>query len=270
MKVAKHGMATGVRKKIMGYTNTKGSFMKVAICDDDAKLRNYYAELTQLVANKSGIPVSVDTYEKGEQLLFALSSRNDPPDILFLDIFMPGIDGINLGSDLVKNGFIGSIIYLTRSQDHMLSAFDVGASNYIIKGEEFDSGRFEKVFFKAAKEVERRKRKHILLNGIGEHRNIAIDSISYFEIRKYRCIVHYNKDETFEFVSPLHKIENALRVYGFVRSYKSYLINCEKVASYNAKQIVLNDGTELPMGRKYYPDVKEAMTAYAEEEFGNE
>lgn len=238
--------------------------MRVAICDDDAAMREHYAELIKLVAIRHGKAVEVDRFESGEQLLFSLADKKDPPDIAFLDIFMPGVDGIDLGTQMRKAGFIGSIIYLTRSKEHMLPAFDVGATNYVIKGDEYGSDRFERVFLKAVIQTEQRRRKYILLNGISEHRNIAIESIRYFEVNRHICIVHYGYDESFEFVSTLGKAESMLLPFGFVRVHKSFLVNCAAVKGYNFKRIVLEDGTEVPIGRKYQDNFRQAMKSFAE------
>lgn len=238
--------------------------MRVVICDDDAPMREYYTELIRLIAEQKELSVTIDEYEKAEQLLFALSDKQDPPDIAFLDVFMPGDNGISLGTQMRKAGFIGSIIYLTRSKDHMLPAFDVGASNYIIKGHEYEDNRFEKVFMQAAAQVKKKKEKYLLLNGISEHRNIAIESIYYFEVNKHVCIVHYGADEMFEFISSLGKIENTLLPYRFARVHKSFLVNCSEIKSYTFKEIVMNEGSQIPVGRKYSTEFRQLMDEYAE------
>lgn len=235
--------------------------MRVAICDDDAKARDHYAELIELVAEKEEVAVTVDRLDKGETLLFRMGGAEAPYDIIFLDIFMPGTNGINLGLQIRKTDFIGAVIYLTRSEEHMLSAFDVGASNYVLKGEAFDDARFERVFKQAIKEVERRKRKYILLNSVTEHRNVAIDSILYFEVVKHVCFVHYGKGEVFEFASSLKKIEKSLVVYGFVRVHKSFLINTAAVKSYTYNEAIMKDGTKIPLGRQRLPQFRQAMEA---------
>lgn len=238
--------------------------MRVAVCDDDASMREYYTGLIRLIAENRKLSVFIDEYEQAEQLLFALADKKDPPDIAFLDIFMPGENGISLGTQMRKEGFIGSIIYLTRSKEHMLPAFDVGASNYIIKGHEYEDARFERVFLRAADEVKKKKRKYLLLNGISEHRNIAIESIYYFEVNKHICLVHYGAGESFEFISSLGKIENTLLAYQFMRVHKSFLVNCKEVKSYTFKEIVMSNAARVPVGRKYSADFRQLMDDCAE------
>lgn len=238
--------------------------MRVAVCDDDANIREHYTEWIKLVAEKEGISVLVDRFEKGSQLLFSMLDKKMEYDIIFLDIFMPGQGGIDLGEELRKGGFVGFIIYLTRSEDYMLPAFDVGASNYIIKGEEYDNDRFEKVLIKTFKKVEDRRRKYILLNSVDEHRNVPIDSIQYFEVSKHICYVHYGKGEVFEFSSSLGKLSTMLVSYNFERAHKSFLVNCAMVKSYTSKELVMKNSDVVPLGRKYSPIVRKKMVDLAE------
>lgn len=238
--------------------------MRVAICDDDASMRDLYAEYIKLIADKHGMSIVVDRYESGKQLMFVLPDKEIIHDIVFLDIFMPGVDGIDLGTQLRKAGFVGSIVYLTRSKDHMLSAFDVGATNYVLKEDTFDSKRFERVFLKVAKEAEQKRRKYILFNGIIEHRNIAIDTIRCVEVRKHICVVDHGEDELFELVSSLGKIETTLLPFQFIRVHKSFLINGAKVKSFTAKQVVLDNDKVVPIGRKYAAEFREKMEGIAE------
>lgn len=238
--------------------------MRVAICDDDASIRDHYSDLIKLIAEQNDFTVLVDRFEKGAQLLFAMEDKRVIYDIIFLDIFMPGKNGIDLGSSIRKTEHGSFVVYLTRSTDHMLPAFDVGASNYILKGNEFADDRFEKVFLKTVEEVEKRKRKYILLNNIEEHRNVAIDTIKYFEVSRHICIVHYGKDERFEFTSSLGKLENMLMALNFERVHKSFLVNCRKVKSYTVREITMHDDSSIPVGRKYLATFRQAMSDLAE------
>ena len=225
--------------------------MQIAICDDSAEDRAHYTQLIKLMLSKMKLDASIKEFSSAEQLMFSFAENTTPPDIFILDIFMPGVTGISLGRELRAKGYAGLIIYLTRSEEHMIEAFDIGATNYVIKDDPYNTQRLEKVFKKAANEVKKRKRKYVLLNGISEHRNIDIEDISYFEVNKYICIVHYN-NETFEFVSTLTKIENMFASQGFVRIHRSYLVRAKAVATYNYKSVVMDNGDELPIGRNRY------------------
>ena len=245
--------------------------MRVAVCDDDDRTRAKYSLLIKAIAEKRGIVLQISEYETGKQLQFALSGPDEPPDIILMDILMPGPNGIEVGKQLRNTGFQGIIIYLSQSPDYMQSAFDVSAFNYLVKaGDVEDEEQLERVFMKAVKKTQLRKRKYILLNGISEHRNLAIDSILYFESLKHVVTVHYDAGESFEFISSLSRVEDALGAYGFIRTHRSYLVNCAMIQRFDFKDIELTDGTVLPVGRKHYSKLKSTVRENAVVSLGPE
>lgn len=242
--------------------------MKIAICDDNAQDREKYADYVSLIAKNAMMDCDVVTYSGAEKLLFSLRDRKDPPDIVLLDILMPTMDGISLGAKMRDGGYTGMIIYLSRSDEYMLPAFDVDAFNYVVKADGVIDERFEQVFLKAVEALRRRKRKCILINGISEHRNIQIDSIDYFEVEKHVIKVHYGNDEVFAFSSTLGRMEELLAPYGFARIHRSFLVRCAAVESFTRDEVVMSGGRTFPLGRKYLGAFREAMAVGADVSFG--
>jgi len=234
--------------------------MKIAICENDAEIRSRFSLLMKEIARKRGIGLWVSEYETGTQLRFVLERTGDIPDAILLDIAMPEIDGIDVCRILRQEGFFGAVIYLSRSSDYKLPAFDVGAFNYVIRMDsEGMEQHLEMALERAAEKSQQDNRKYILLNGISEYRNLPIDAILYFESIKHVVTVHYGSDEEFDFICPLTRVEDALGAYGFMRVHNSYLVNTAAVKSFDFKGIELADGTELPIGRKRYPELKAVM-----------
>lgn len=239
--------------------------MHIAICDDDLSTREQYKGVVSTIMAQEGVPVDISLYESGMQLLFSIAGREAPPDIILLDIRMPKIDGMEVARELRSKGYVGAIVFLTHSKDHTFDAFDVGAFNYVVKSPEQDSARLREVLLSAISTMERRNSKFLLLNGIVEHRNVPIGTIRYFEVSKHISTVHYGMagGESFDFVSSLERLENMLAAFPFVRIHRSYMVNCRFVKSYTFRNCVLDNGVELPVGRKRYADLRAAMEAQA-------
>lgn len=237
----------------------RNDIMQIAICDDNAAERARCATFVEAMGKKRGINFAIITHENGNQLLFALDDERNKPDIVLLDVLMPHDDGIAVGKTLRAKGFDGIIIYLTRSREYAISAYDAEAFNYVLKGGDAADERFEKVFCTAVDKVQQRMSKRILVNNIREHRNIPINTITYFESDHHVITVHYGFDKTFEFISSITKLENRLISFGFIRIQRSYLVNRTAIESYNAKQVRLFDGTELSVGRARYADLCQVM-----------
>ena len=99
--------------------------MKIAICDDEKYIRDFLAECI----SDEITDAIVKCYESAEDLLEAAYN----PDILFLDIQMPGIDGMELAKQVRANGSDAVIIFVTALEEYVFNAFDVRAFNYLVK-----------------------------------------------------------------------------------------------------------------------------------------
>lgn len=189
--------------------------------------------------------------------MFAFADAETAADILFLDVRMPEMDGIEAAKELRRRGYKKEIVFLTVSDQYTLSAFDVGAANYIVKDQTSDE-RFEKVVFSVLSLARKKSAAYMLFSAGGENRNVPVDEIMYFELSERLVVAHYGK-ETFRFFSTLGKLENRLRKYGFIRIHRSFLVSKAYISSFSYKETLLRNGTKLPVSRGKYNLLKEAV-----------
>jgi len=234
--------------------------MKIAICDDKFTEIKKYEEFFRKIAKEHKLLFDIIYYESGQQMLFDFESNlKQFADIIFLDIHMPGFSGIEAALELRQYAYSGEIIFLTASKNHMLDAFDVEALHYIIKNET-PYHKVEEIFLRAVKKASEKKQKNILFTAGGEYRNIATNSIRYFDIYKKIVTVHYDDQQTFEFYCPsLEKVEKQLDGLGFIRIHRGYLVSLSRIILCSHDMVQLDNQEKLPIGRKYYPLLKEAL-----------
>lgn len=234
--------------------------IRIVICDDSKADREYYGSLCLEMAQKYNVNCDFKLYESGNDLLFDLENPKfyNAIDILFLDINMPGINGVEVARQAREIGYKRIIVFITVSKEHYEKAFDVRAFNYITKGYNAKT-RFEEVFLQSVKAVEEMGQEVIILSGGGEYRQIEINNISYFEISKNIVTVYYGS-KSFEFISTLGKLENQLFDRGFQRVHRAFLVALKHIKSISYEKLIMHDGTEIPVSRKYYSDLKKAMT----------
>ena len=107
--------------------------MRLAICDDDAASRALIAEHVRAYMQANHTPeYTLQVFEHGEDLLDAVY-RSGCYDVYLLDVVMPDMSGIELGSLLRTSDPDGRIIYLTSSRDYAVDAFRVRAFDYLLK-----------------------------------------------------------------------------------------------------------------------------------------
>jgi DNA-binding LytR/AlgR family response regulator len=99
--------------------------MRIAICDDEKEIRELLASKVKNICPKAKIFL----YGTGEELL----AETGQPDLLFLDIQMPGMDGMDTARALRKKDQDTILIFVTAIEEYVFQAFDVGAFHYIVK-----------------------------------------------------------------------------------------------------------------------------------------
>ena len=152
-----------------------------------------------------------------------------------------------------KKNIFADIFFYKVDDSKAIDAFDVDALHYIVKGRT-DNEKFEEIFLKANKRIEKRQVEIISLACAGEHRNVPIQDILYFEVQSRIVTVHYingQRLESFEFYSSLSRIEEFLYEKGFIRIHSSYLVGERHIHKKNGKEIEMADGRILPIGKTY-------------------
>lgn len=231
--------------------------MKIFLCDDNVETLAFYEEKLQELAAKHNRILEIQKFKSGEELLFHFEDSGDTIDAIYLDINMPGLDGVEVAEKLREQKYRGEIIFLTVSKKHFLPAFDVRAFNYIIKNQTTNK-RFETIFLGIVNLAEDKDRESILLKASGARRKIEVDAIHYFEVRK-RIVTIYYRDEQFEFFSTMEKLESELLGKGFFRVNRSYLVALNSVQSSTYDTLLLKNGHEVPIGRTYRKEVRQYL-----------
>lgn len=123
--------------------------MKIAICDDDKKLRKNLRHLIEVQLDLMAITYEIEEYESGNSLLEHIGKKE--PDILFLDIEMPGMGGMDTAKALRKLEKKMLIIFITAYPDYVFQGYEVHAFHYILKP--YEKNKLKDVLESAVKEL---------------------------------------------------------------------------------------------------------------------
>ena len=228
--------------------------MRVVICLPDSEEREFCRRRIKILAKTDDIALTIDEVKASEIGNNYFNSRDfDDTDLIYLGI-NSNFDGIGIAKSIRKAGLNAIIVFFTRFEDAVFDAFDVEALNYLVIGK-INVEKFDEVFRKAVSRAESRTQASIVLSCAGEQRKIIISQIYYFEVFNRIVTVHY-RDGTFEFYSTLSKLEDSLLRRGFVRVHRAYLVSERYIAAVNRKEIILTDGTTIPVGGKYINNIQ--------------
>jgi len=207
--------------------------MKVLIVDDEPLARR---RMASLLSGVDGVEVIGEAAD-GQAALAAVD-RHDP-DLLLLDIRMPGIDGLEVARRLAQRQSPPSVVFCTAYDDHALAAFEAEAVDYLLKPVRRErllaalervrryNGEAPAPGGARAEGASKRQRSHICARVRGEMKLVAISSIAYFLADAKYVEVHFDGGEVL--------IEDSLvsleEEFGdrFVRVHRNCLVARERI-----------------------------------------
>jgi DNA-binding LytR/AlgR family response regulator len=169
-------------------------------------------------------------------------------DIYLLDIYMPGVSGMSVATELRSRGVRSPIIFLTSSTEHAVEAFGVDATHYLLKP--YSRQNFFVAMDKAMQSVTTHSDEDIVLKIGGDYQNVPVSDILYCEAaNNYQRLWLKTGDELLVRMTA-SELYRVLEVFGnFHRCGRSYILNLDHVKKVTANSAVLKNGTELPLPR---------------------
>lgn len=224
--------------------------MQIAVCDDEREIREMFAEKIGKLYPKADLSL----YRSGEELL----SSAKEPDIVLLDIQMPGRNGMETAKELRRKNKQVIIIFVTALDDFVFEAFDVGAFHYLVKP--FDDRKFAEVLHNATEQSKNRKKPEmpsLLINTGGKHITVNLEDLVYAEVFDRKLILH-TMDAEIEYYGKMKELEEKVG-NEFFRTHRSYLVNFGFIRKYDATTVYLEKGQALMAKRKYQKFVEQYL-----------
>ena len=236
--------------------------MKLAICDDEKEIRQYIAD----VAKKCFPELTLSEYGDAEEIV-----RSDfDADILFLDIQMPGINGMDAARKIRKNGKRTVIIFVTALEEYVFNAFEVGAVGYIVKP--FDEQKLIETIDRAVmsakdrqiieEKIKGRNRtaEIITVKSDGINITVKLSDIIYAEVLDRKITMHLSEGKDVSYYGRMADLEGMLG-NDFFRIHRAYIVNMSYVKAYDW-QMVNVGGSDLPVARGKYQQLVKAYMSY--------
>ena len=232
--------------------------LKVLIADDEKEAR----ELLIFFLDEHKEEVQLSECADGRCTLEAL--QNFKPDILFLDIKMPELSGIEV-LQRKDRALLPAVIFTTAYDEYALPAFDLEAVDYLLKP--FDKERFEKALTRAKDYIQFTKTKscsNYITQVAGKSGTrtdlIPVHDIQYFQAEgSYVQMVTANR--TYLIPQPIYELESELNPTNFARVHRSVIVNISCIKSIHSllngdHELILADGKKIRASRTYKDTIK--------------
>ena len=227
--------------------------MRVGICDDNKSDLNAMREVFHRVAPNH----TVDAFSDGRKLLDAIC-EGTAYDLLFLDIIMPGITGMELAREIGRIAPDTPVVFLTDSEAYAVEAFSVKALHYVLKP--LTKPALKECLQRLEERQGARRRVHIISSS-GIQQMLFADEIQYAQSDAHYCNLHLSDGSVIKARMTQSEIRHTLGD-SFLAVSRGLIVNVEFIRQLGPKSCTLKDGREILLSRSNLEEIHSAYAAY--------
>ncbi len=218
---------------------------QIAVCDDEKIIVRQIEDMIKDILPNCNI----SQYLSGGDLLESYVKF----DIIFLDIQMENMSGIETAKELRNRGEDTIIIFITGVKEYVFQAFDVAAFHYLVKPVRKE--KLKEVIERAIEKINKNKGEEIhrlFIKTRDKSISLNINDILFMESETRKIVVH-TKREIIKFYGVMSKVEEKVGS-GFYRCHRGYLVNMEYISEYDSENIYLMNSDKVYLAREKYQD----------------
>ena len=228
--------------------------LHIAICDDEQVCLNEIKTLLLSFMQQKDIETEVSAFSHPFELSAAFE-KGQLFEIYLLDVYMPGMTGITLAQELRSRGIRSPIIFFTSSADHALEAFGVGAVQYLMKP--LQRQAFFAAMETALEKVGSGRRRQLIFKSGGYYHAVEPHEILFSEAKGNYENLHLQNGDILPVRMTAGELYEQLAPAGcFIRCGASYILNLAHARRLNPKFVLMADGSEVPIPRGAFPELK--------------
>lgn len=231
--------------------------LNIAICDDETYYRNHIEALVREYLQGEDVLFRIELFEDGRN--FCEEPENVRKfDVIFLDIEMRDMNGMETAYFIRKRNSEMDIVFITVASDYVFEGYRVNAVRYIMKN------NLKELLPECLADIlkRRRYRGHKMeFSFVGGKRTVFLDDILYIESQSHKLQFKI-RDGSLSMYGRVDELESKLQEYLFLRCHQSFLVNMGHIEKIRNYQAYLSDGSEVPVARSRYPEVKRDFLRY--------
>lgn len=234
---------------------------RIAICDDEiSQIKNISDYLTRF-SIKTDTEFQIERFTSGNELLKKYYNEKSPFDILFLDMEMPGRNGIETAEEIRRIPDRNVLIaFITSYPEYMQDSFDVQASQYFTKPVSYEL--FEQKLEKMLDYINGLETNITVLSPKSGETILYLDDIICIEANKNSNLIITTQNEEIVIKGKINNYEKELANKYFISIHRSCLANMKYIRKFNADSLEFSTGKIVPVSRRKLSEIKEAFSKY--------
>ena len=235
--------------------------IKIAFCDDDMEVLHQMNELLDRYRVERNEDITYAAFQSPFELLTEIE-KGIRPDILFLDVVMPGQNGMDVAKEIRQYDTNMKIIFLTSSPEFAVESYSVGAYFYQLKP------IWEESFFRlmdaVLAECEKKKKNSLILRSKDGITRIDLQQLEYCEVLGRKLLFHLENGAVLESAGSLDDLAGQLMQYSnFFRPHRSFLVNMEYIQNISSRPIKMVNDAVIPIPHGKCSEIKNTYMEYA-------
>lgn len=235
--------------------------IKIAFCDDDMEVLHQMNELLDRYRVERNEDITYAAFQSPFELLTEIE-KGIRPDILFLDVVMPGQNGMDVAKEIRQYDTNMKIIFLTSSPEFAVESYSVGAYFYQLKP--IWEGSFFRLMDAVLAECEKKKKNSLILRSKDGITRINLQQLEYCEVLGRKLLFHLENGAVLESAGSLDDLAGQLMQYSnFFRPHRSFLVNMEYIQNISSRSIKMVNDAEIPIPHGKCSEIKNTYMEYA-------
>ncbi len=235
--------------------------IKIAFCDDDMEVLHQMNELLDRYRVERNEDITYAAFQSPFELLTEIE-KGIRPDILFLDVVMPGQNGMDVAKEIRQYDTNMKIIFLTSSPEFAVESYSVGAYFYQLKPIWEES--FFRLMDSVLAECEKKKKNSLILRSKDGITRIDLQQLEYCEVLGRKLLFHLENGAVLESAGSLDDLAGQLIQYSnFFRPHRSFLVNMEYIQNISSRSIKMVNDAEIPIPHGKCSEIKNTYMEYA-------
>ena len=231
--------------------------MKIAIIEDERAHSQLLESYIQSFSKAEQVRMELQYFESAENFLFAWEAEHDF-DLLFLDIQMAGMDGMNLAKQIRRQNEEVLIVFTTGISDYIQEGYEVEALQYLLKP--LKEENVHKCLKRAL--AKRPAEDFLVFHTEEETLKLTERSINYIEARGHGSCIGAAHQQPIEVKESLSAIEQMLKAGEFIKCHRSYICRLGNVHHIDKENVYFDDGSSIPVSRRQLGVVNQAFIRY--------